>query len=176
MKPVMKPSGNYETDGDDKDELSRKLNLIETVYSGIGELKRYEKPKTSEIVDIGHKTSFTKRICYADVYLFSLISGDWNLIHHNPEFAEKTKFRKRIVHGMLTSSLISAALNLLPGTVILLKSSQEYLRPVYLGDTITAEAEVVEKLPKNRYTVRTTCKNQDGEVVIRGECTILILE
>lgn len=171
----MKPSlaGNCE---EDNAELSQKLELLEKIYSEVGELKKDGKPKASpEIVDIGYRTAFTKRICYADVYLFSLVSGDWNPIHHNSEFAEKTRFKKRIAHGMLTSSLVSAALSLIPGTVILLKSSQEYLKPVYLGDTITAEAEVAEKLPKNRYTVRIRCKNQNDKAV-RGECTIFILE
>lgn len=140
----------------DEAELLKKLELMEKIYSEIGGLKRYGKQISPEILDVGFKTTFTKRIGYADVYLFSLVSGDWNPVHHDAEFAEKTRFGKRIVHGMLTSSLVSTALNLLPGTVILLKSSHEYLKPVYPGDTITAEAEVVEKLPKDRYTVRTT--------------------
>ena len=162
-------------ENEDEAELLKKLELIEQIYSEIGELRKYGKPQTSEGVDIGFKTMFTKRIGYADVYLFSLVSGDWNPIHHDAEFARRTMFGGRIAHGMLTSSLVSTALNMMPGTVILLKSSHEYLKPVYIGKTITAEAEVIKKLPKNRYTVRTTCRNQNGQVVVRGECTVLIL-
>jgi|Deesub1362B_J571_1020462.scaffolds.fasta_scaffold00802_16 3-hydroxybutyryl-CoA dehydratase len=122
----MELSKDNEDDGTNR--LFQKLELIEKIYSEIGELNKHKKPEaSSEIVDSGYKTTFTKRIGYADVYLFSLVSGDWNPVHHDPEFAEKTRFGKRIAHGMLTSSLVSTTLNLIPGTTILLKSSQEYL-------------------------------------------------
>ena len=75
---------------------------------------------------------------------------------------------------MLTSSLISNALALIPGTIVLIKNSVEYLKPVYVGDTITAEAEIVEGLPKNRYKVKVDCRNQNNEIVAKGECIILI--
>ncbi len=159
------------------DEYLRKLEVIGEIYSELGQFRKVQKTQTpSELLDVGYKTTFTKRIGYADVYLFSLVSGDWNPIHHDAEFAEKTMFGGRIAHGMLTSSLVSTALNLLPGTVVLLKSHQEYVRPVYLGDTITAEAEVVEKLPKSRYVVSTKCRNQRGETVVRGECVVMVLD
>ncbi len=157
----------------EKDGL--KLEMIKDIYSSIAEFKKVEKPKDSpEIVDVGYKTSYSKKIEYADVYLFSLISGDWNPIHHDEEFASKTKFGRRVVHGMLTSSLISNALALIPGTIVLIKNSVEYVKPVFVGDTVTAEAEIVEKLPKGRYRVNVDCRNQRGEIVAKGECTILI--
>jgi len=75
---------------------------------------------------------------------------------------------------MLTSSLISNALALIPGTIVLVKNCVEYVKPVYIGDTVTAEAEIVEELPKGRYRVKVECKNQNGETVAKGECIILI--
>ncbi|RLI71256.1 hypothetical protein DRO97_10030, partial [Archaeoglobales archaeon] len=153
----------------------RKLEIIKDVYSSMAEFKKVEKPDLPpDVVKIGYKTSYTKKMDYADVYLFSIISGDWNPLHHDEEYAAKTKFGKRVVHGMLTSSLISNALALIPGKIVLLKNSVDYLKPVFVGDTITAEVEIVEKLPKGRYKVKAICKNQKDEVVVQGECTILI--
>ena len=159
----------------DLEKNGRKLEIIKEIYSTMAEFKKVEKPDLpADTVKIGYKTSYSKKMEYADVYLFSLVSGDWNPIHHDEDYAARTKFKRRVVHGMLTSSLISNALALIPGTVVLLKNSVEYVRPVYIGDTVTAEAEIVEELPKNRYKVKVDCKNQNDEVVALGECTILI--
>lgn len=155
----------------------RKLEIIKDIYSSMAEFKKVEKPNLPlDIVKVGYKTSYTKRMDYADVYLFSIVSGDWNPLHHDESYAAKTRFGKRVVHGMLTSSLISNALALIPGTIVLLKNCVQYIKPVYVGDTITAEAEITEKLPKNRYKVKVDCKNQNDEIVAQGECIILIWE
>jgi len=159
----------------DLERNGRKLEIIKDIYSTMAEFKKVKKPDLSpDVVKIGYKTSYTKKIEYADVYLFSIVSGDWNPIHHDESYAAKTKFKRRVVHGMLTSSLISNALALIPGTIVLIKNSVEYLKPVYVGDTITAEAEIVEELPKNRYKVKVDCRNQNNEIVAKGECIILI--
>lgn len=152
----------------------KKLEIIEKIYASISELVKVEKPERPEKVRVGYKTKFTKKIEYSDVYMFSLISGDWNPIHHDEEYAKKTKFGKRVVHGMLTSSLISNALALIPGKIVLIEANMKYVKPVFIGDTVTAEAEIVEELPKGRYKVKTICKNQRNEVVVDGECIILI--
>uniref|UniRef100_A0A7C3UCG4 MaoC family dehydratase n=1 Tax=Geoglobus ahangari TaxID=113653 RepID=A0A7C3UCG4_9EURY len=157
------------------DRNGSKLELIKEIYSTMAEFKKVEKPDLPpDVVKVGYKTSYSKRIDYADVYLFSIVSGDWNPIHHDEEFASKTRFKKRVVHGMLTLSLISNALALIPGAVVLVKQSVEYVKPVYIGDTVTAEAEIVEELPKGRYRVKVECKNQNEETVAKGECIILI--
>ncbi len=152
----------------------RKLKIIEKIYASIGELVKVKKPEKPERVGVGYKTSFTKKIEYSDVYMFSLISGDWNPIHHDEDYAKRTKFGKRVVHGMLTSSLISNALALIPGKVVLVEANMRYLKPVFIGDTVTAEAEIVDELPRGRYKVKTICKNQRNDVVVDGECVILI--
>ncbi len=159
----------------DLERDGKKLELIKEIYSSVAEFKKVEKPDLPpDVVKIGYKTSYTKKIEYADVFLFSLISGDWNPIHHDEEFASKTKFGKRVVHGMLTSSLISNALALIPGTIVLISNYVKYVKPVFVGDVVTAEAEIVEKLPKGKYKVKVDCKNQKGEIVAKGECVILI--
>lgn len=83
-----------------------------------------------------------RRVTEEDVKLFADISGDHNPLHLDSEFASKTMFKQRIVHGMLTASLISAALASMPGTIILLNFSLSFEKPVYIGDDLTAKVTV----------------------------------
>lgn len=100
----------------------------------------------------------------------------FNPAHVNQVWAEGTRFKGRIAHGMLSAAMLSAVLGMYlpgPGTIYL---SQElrFLAPVHIGDTITAKAEVQE-LPKekNRVRLRTTCQNQDGTVVVDGTAWVM---
>jgi 3-hydroxybutyryl-CoA dehydratase len=131
-----------------------------------------EFKKLSGNIDVGFKFSFFKRISEADVQLFGLVSGDMNPIHFDEEFAKRTKFGGRVAHGMLTTSLVSAALAMLPGTVVLLETSFKYTSPVRIGDLVTAECEVVER-EKNRFRVNAVCKVGD-KVVAEGWARILL--
>lgn len=91
------------------------------------------------------------------------------------EYAEGTIFGKRIVHGILTSGLISAVIgNHLPGPgAIYLGQELKFLAPVYLGDGVTATLEIT-KLQEDKKIVKlsTTCMNQDGKTVISGVATV----
>ena len=121
--------------------------------------------------------SFTKTISETDVYLFAGITGDFNPLHINELYANKTKFKKRIVHGMLTSSFISTILgNKLPGIgTILLEQNCSFVKPVYIGDTITAYIEVKNIIEVKRIVqFHTLCKNQNNEIVLHGEAKVLI--
>ncbi len=131
-----------------------------------------EFKKLSGNIDVGFKFSFSKRISEADVQLFGLVSGDMNPIHFDEEFAKTTKFGGRVAHGMLTTSLVSTALAMLPGTVVLLETSFKYTSPVRIGDLVTAECEVVER-EKNRFRVNAVCKVGD-KVVAEGWAKILL--
>lgn len=124
---------------------------------------------------IGQKASVQKTFTAADVTAFAGISLDVNPIHMSDKYAESTVFGKRIVHGILTASLISAVLaNKLPGPgTIYLGQELRFTRPVYLGDDITAEVEIVElREDKKIVKLNTTCYNQDGKVVISGLATV----
>jgi len=135
-----------------------------------------EQGKTIDQLDIGEKASLTKQITESDVLLFAEVTGDKNPIHLDPEYARQSRFKERIAHGMLTASLISAVLgNRLPGPGnIYVSQSLEFKAPVKLGDVITAEVEVIEKIPeRNRVRLRTVCRNQDGTVVLEGEAVVL---
>lgn len=131
-----------------------------------------EFKKLSGEVDVGFRFSFSKKISEADIQLFGLVSGDMNPIHFDEEFAKRTKFGGRVAHGMLTTSLVSTALAMLPGTVVLLETSFKYTSPVRIGDLVTAECEVVER-EKNRLKVNAVCKVGD-KVVAEGWAKILL--
>jgi len=108
---------------------------------------------------------------------FAEASGDFNPIHMSEEFAQKTSFCGRIAHGMLAAGLISAAVAKLPGLVIYQAQTVRFLRPVRIGDSITATAKVIEKDDvKGNVRVRTTCVNQRNEVVVSGEGSLRIYQ
>jgi 3-hydroxybutyryl-CoA dehydratase len=124
---------------------------------------------------IGQKASFRKTITDADVLLFSAISGDLNPLHIDSVYASLTKFERRIAHGMLASGLVSAVIGMkLPGPgAVYISQTLNFLKPVYIGDTICAEAEVVEITPKPpRIRLRTLCLNQHHECVLEGEALV----
>lgn len=118
----------------------------------------------------------SKTITETDVVMFAGITLDTNPAHINEEYAKTTMFEKRIAHGMLGAGLISAVLGTkLPGEgSIYLGQELKFLAPVYIGDTITAKAEIIELIPeKSRVIVKTTCTNQNGKEVISGKATLM---
>lgn len=125
---------------------------------------------------VGQKASMTKTITEGDVLVFAGATGDLNPVHINEEVASKTRFKTRIAHGMLSVSLIAATLGCeLPGAgSIYVSQSVKFKAPVFLGDTITAELEVIAKdVERNRLTLKTICYNQTGQVVIEGEAVTM---
>ncbi|AYE33909.1 MaoC family dehydratase [Clostridium septicum] len=125
---------------------------------------------------IGDKDFFQKTISESDVYLYAGITGDLNSAHINEVEAEKSMFKGRIVHGMLTAGLISTALGMkLPGPgTIYLGQELKFTAPVRFGDTIKAEIEVIEKNEeKNIIKLKTTCTNQDNKIVLTGIATAM---
>lgn len=125
----------------------------------------------------GQKATWTKTITEADVYAFAGITGDFNPLHVDGEFARRSRFGERIAHGILTAGLISAVLGMrLPGPGgIFLSQTLKFLKPVRFGDTVTAQAEVVSYRDDKRIlTLRTACLNQRGETVLEGESVLLV--
>lgn len=131
---------------------------------------------TIDEMKLGQKAYVEKTISETDVYLYAGITGDFNPAHVNQVEAEKSMFKGRIAHGMLSAGLISAVLGTqLPGPgTIYLGQELKFTAPVRIGDTIKAEVEVIEiTLEKNRIKLRTTCYNQDGKIVIDGTATVM---
>jgi 3-hydroxybutyryl-CoA dehydratase len=138
--------------------------------------------RTMDDYQIGDKAVFTKTISESDVYQFAGISGDFYPLHINKAIAEKTRFRQRIAHGVLTTGLISTVLGT-PlqgpgvGNAVEMQLILNFTAPVFFGDTITAEAEVIEKIEAKRIVrLKTVCRNQDGKVVIDGEAKLKLLK
>jgi len=128
-------------------------------------------------VDVGYRTSHTRKVTEKDIALFAEVSGDFNPIHINDEYARKTVFGGRIAHGVFALGLLSAAGAKLPGLVTLLSMSSKFLKPVRIGDTITAGAEVtMVRKDKGIVTLKSTCTNQDGEVIVGGETMVRLFE
>ena len=131
--------------------------------------------RTIDTIKTGDAAEFTKTVTETDVYLYAGITGDLNPAHINETYAAGTFFKGRIAHGMLTAGFISAILGMqLPGPgTIYLSQTLRFLAPVRMGDTITGRVEVVEVMPeKNRLRLQTTCKNQEGTVVLDGEALV----
>ena len=132
--------------------------------------------KTIDQLNIGDRASISKLITERDVIRFAELTGDINPIHMDKLYAEQAVFGERIAHGMLIASLISAVLGIkLPGPGnIYVSQSLKFRAPVKFGDIIEAEVEVVEKIPeRNRVHLKTTCRNQDGTVVLEGEAVVI---
>ena len=124
----------------------------------------------------GDSAEITKTIEQSDIDAFANVTGDHNPVHVDEEFAKTTRFGRRIAHGMLTASLISAVLaNKLPGEgSVYLGQTLQFVAPVFAGDEITARV-VVREVREDKPIVKleTICLNQRGDVVVRGEATIL---
>lgn len=127
-----------------------------------------------EELDVGDGVRFSKVVTERDVRSFAAASGDTNRLHLDDEFAERTRFGGRIAHGTLVSGLISAALARLPGLTIYLSQDLEFLRPVDIGDRLTADVEVVEDIGNGRYRLTTTVEGEDGEPAVDGEAVVII--
>jgi 3-hydroxybutyryl-CoA dehydratase len=126
----------------------------------------------------GDRAEFKKTVTAEDIQKFAEVTGDSNPLHSDPEYAKKTRFGECIAHGMLSAGFISAVLGtkLAPqACAIYLSQTLRFLRPVKVGDTIRAIAEVKGVEPEKRtLTLETECFNQNGEAVVKGEAVILL--
>jgi len=124
---------------------------------------------------IGAKSSLSNKVTSADITTFADITGDTNPLHLDHEYASQTRFGKCIAHGILGAGLISAVLGtLLPGPgTIYLSQELKFLHPVFSGDTITAEVEIISiKVEKAILTIDTNCFNQDDTQVMGGRAVV----
>lgn len=125
---------------------------------------------------VGYKASETIQITDKMVRQFAEMSGDFNPIHMDDEYAKTTRFQKRIAHGMILGALVSRLLNEKIGSGgIYLAQTLKFSNPVFIDDVITFEFEIT-KLHKTRGfgIVETTAKKSTGEVVLKGEATIMM--
>ena len=145
---------------------------------GKGEVNQMEVTKYSDI-KMGQSAEVIHTVTEKDIQVFGDLSGDYNPLHFNEDWAKTTMFRGRIAHGILTAAFISTAIGMhLPGPgTIYMSQSMRFLGPVRIGDTITARVEVVMlNDEKERITLKTTCTNQEGKVVMDGEALVTLMK
>jgi 3-hydroxybutyryl-CoA dehydratase len=129
-----------------------------------------------EDLTTGMSASFGKTVSEADIVMFAGVSGDTNPVHLDQTFAEKTPFKTRIAHGMLSAGFISTVIGTkLPGPgAIYMSQTLRFKAPVKIGDTVTATCTITEIIPeKKRAVLSTICKVGDT-VVIEGEALIMV--
>ena len=130
---------------------------------------------TYDELSVGQSARLLRTLTQADIQAFAAVSGDTNPAHLNAEYANDTLFHGVIAHGMWGGALISALLGTEfpgPGTIYL-GQQLKFTRPVKLGDTLTVQLEVLEKLPKGRVRLATRVFNQHQEQVVDGEAEVL---
>jgi 3-hydroxybutyryl-CoA dehydratase len=126
----------------------------------------------------GDTASLSRIIGDEQIRAFADATGDRNPLHLDEEFAKETRFGRRIAHGMLSASLISAVIaSEMPGQgSIYLGQTLQFVAPVFPGDTVTARVTVSAiREDKPIIELETVCMNQRDEVVITGKATVLVI-
>ena len=127
---------------------------------------------------IGGRFSTERKVTDELVRKFAEVSGDYNPIHLDEEFAKTTRFGRRIAHGMLSGAFISAVLGyeFKERKIVYLSQSMKFTAPVYLDDTVIATATVTNiREDKGIVTLETICTNQNGETLVKGEAVVMVL-
>ncbi len=130
--------------------------------------------RTFAEIAIGESASISRKLTADDIALFAAVSGDLNPAHLDPNYAARDLFHHVIAHGMWSGSLISAVLGTkLPGPgTIYLRQDMRFLRPVAIGDVITASVAVREKSGRDHLVLDCHCINQNGEEVLAGTAEV----
>lgn len=139
-------------------------------------MEKFIENKPYDEMKIGDSASVHHTLTQRDIFLFAIMSGDVNPAHLDEEYAKSDMFHKIVAHGMWGASLISTVLGtLLPGPgTIYLGQSLKFLKPVAIGDTVTATVTVTEKNPDNHHVkLDCLCSNQREESVITGVAEVL---
>lgn len=123
---------------------------------------------------VNQERCVVKTIEESDVRAFAEVSGDKNPIHIDEEYAKKSIFGKRIVHGMLSAAYISAVIgNEFPGIgTIYMGQNMRFLKPVYIGDEVKVLVRIKELQQNGRALLQTDVMNRNGELVIEGEALV----
>ncbi|MDR1741684.1 MAG: MaoC family dehydratase [Synergistaceae bacterium] len=125
---------------------------------------------------VGMRDELTRTVTQDDVRRFAEVTGDFNPVHVDADFAAKTRFGRVIAHGSLGAGFISAVMGTkLPGPgAVYMEQTLRFVAPVFIGDTITAAAEITELIPaKYRVRLSTTCRKEDGSPVIEGTALLM---
>lgn len=127
---------------------------------------------------IGDQFSTSRAVTDEVIRKFADVSGDFNPIHLDEEFAKTTRFGKRIAHGMLSGAFISAVLGneFRERKIVYLSQTMKFVAPVFIGDTVKATGTITNiRKDKDIVTLETVCTNQNGETLVKGEAAVMIL-
>ncbi len=139
-------------------------------------MSKLERGYYLDEISIGMKAQQELRTTDEAIMAFAKLSGDYNPIHVDEDYAAKSTFGKRIAHGALSASIISAVLgNDLPGPgAIFVELNMRFRKPAYIGDLVVAEAEVAEINERTgRVKMKVKC-SVDGKPIIRGDAGVVV--
>ena len=128
-------------------------------------------------ISVGQKHRQSRKFTWKDVHQCAELTGDYNPMYLDEDFVRDTRFQKPIIHGLLTEGLVlSLASSYVPGSgAVLLHKEIVYRHPVFVGDTIVAELEVIDmNYERNWLTIQVSCGNQHQKEVLRGQLVLLI--
>lgn len=127
---------------------------------------------------IGDTFSTQRKVTDELIRKFAEVSGDYNPIHLDEDFARTTRFGRRIAHGMLSGAFISAVLGneFKERKIVYLSQTMKFIAPVFIDDTVTARGTITAiRAEKGIVVLETVCLNQDGEILVKGEAVVMIL-
>jgi len=135
------------------------------------------EPRPIDGYRVGDRATARRRFTDEDVRRFAELSGDFNELHVDDQAAARSRFGRRLVHGMLTASLFTRLIGMeLPGRgAIYMSQSLRFTAPVFIGDEVEAVVEVTAvDLARRRLTLSTTCRNADGHQVVEGQALVMV--
>jgi len=140
-------------------------------------MDRMKKAKLWKDIEVGNCETISKTMTESDVIFWGGITGDISPIYFDREYSMTRKFGDVVVPGLCVAGLISAAVTKVTLGNIYAMQVLKFIKPVYIGDTITATATIIEKLADSHMIkIETQCHNQNGELIIDGEALEYIME
>ena len=134
------------------------------------------KPYFFEDLSIGLEASMARTVSEADIVAYAALSGDYNPIHLDPEYAAKTPFKVRIAHGILSAGYISAVFGMqLPGPgSIYISQSLNFKAPVKIDDVVHTTVKLMELIPEKKRAKFETICTVNGKPVLTGEAILMV--
>ena len=132
---------------------------------------------TFDSINLGINHEFEVTVTEKLVSDFSIISGDFNPLHMDENYATKTKFKKRICHGMLLASFLSRLVGMyLPGkNALYFSQTLNFISPCFINDIVTVKGEIIDKnFATKIITVKTSITNQKNKLILNGESKVMI--
>ena len=131
-----------------------------------------------EEIKVGYCVSFNKKVTQEDMDAFARISGDVNPLHTDEGYAKNTKFKKRVVYGMLAAAYFSTLVGMyIPGeNALYLSQDLKFSLPIFIGDNLIVKGEVIEKHQSVRIiTIKTTILKQgDDKIAVSGTAKVIV--